>query len=138
MTSKSKAVTLASTVTLTGSAATIGDPGTFDVRNNGRASLVLTWAKHADETLLTVDVQGTVDDATWASAPVVVDGGASISSGVAAAALGALKYTRDTTGSFHLPVELYGLRKIRVQAFSTSGGAGRGTLSVVAAGEHSP
>ena len=136
MSSKSKAVTLASAVALTGAATTIGE--TFDVRNNSRASLVLTWTKHADETLLTVDVQGTLDDSTWCSWPTVVDGAATISSGVAAAAHGALKYTRSVTGEFHLPVETYGAKRIRVQALSATGGAGRGTLTVVAAGEFTP
>lgn len=133
MSSKSKATTLATTVALTGSAATIGN--TFDVRNNRRASLIVTWTKHANETLLTVDVQGTVDGTTWATLPVVVDGAATISSGIAAAAHGGLKYTRDATGAFHVPVETYGCRTIRVQASSATSGS-RGTLSIVAAGEH--
>ena len=132
--SKSKAVTLATTVALTGTAATIGS--TFDVRDNARVSLVVSWAKHADETLLTVDVQGTLDGATWVSLPVVVDASATITSGVAAAALGALKYTRDVTGAVHLPLEVYGMRTIRVQASSTTGGS-RGTLTVVAVGDQS-
>lgn len=131
--SKSKATTIATNVALTGSAATIGN--TFDVRNNRRASVIATWTKHANETLLTVDVQGTVDGTTWTTLPVVVDGSATISSGVAAAALGALKYTRSVTGSFHLPLETFGCRTIRVQASSTTSGS-RGTLSLIAAGEH--
>lgn len=132
MVSKSKAVTLASAVELTGSAATVG--ATFDVRNNARGSLAVTWSKHADETLLTVDVQGTLDDVVWFTLPTVINGGASISSGVAAAAHGAVKYTRDVTGVFHVPVETYGVKRLRVQALSASGGP-RGTLTVVAAGE---
>lgn len=135
MSSKSKAVTLASAVSLTGTAATIGD--TFDVRNNSRVTLLVTWTKHANETLLTVDVQGTVDDTTWTTAPTTVDGSASISSGVVAAALGALKYTRDVTGAFHIHLDTYGMKRVRVQASSATSGS-RGTLSVVAAGEFTP
>jgi len=131
---KSKAVTLATTIALTGSAATIGN--TFDTRDNERVSLAVTWAKHADETLLTVELQGTLDGSTWFDLPVVVDGGATIASGVAAAALGALRYTRSVTGAFHLPVDIYGVRTIRVRASSTTGGT-RGTLSVVAVGDQS-
>jgi hypothetical protein len=127
-------VTLATTVALTGSAATIGS--TFDVRDNKRVSLAVSWAKHADETLLTIDVQGTLDASTWFTLPVVVDGAATITSGVAAAALGALKYTRTVTGTVHIPVEVYGARSIRVQATSATSGS-RGTLSIVAVGDQS-
>lgn len=134
MSSKSKPVTIASAISLTGTIAVVGDPGTFDTRNNDRASLMVSWAKHADETLLTVEVQGSLDGTTWASVPVVVDASATITSGVAAAALGELRYTRSVTGAFHLPLDLHGVQKIRVRAKSDTGGS-RGTITVVAVGE---
>lgn len=132
MSAKSKPVTIADAVSLTGSIVVVGD--VFDTRSNSRVSLMVTWAKHADETLLTVEVQGSLDGTTYASVPVVVDASATISSGVAAAALGELRYTRDVTGAFHLPVELHGVRYLRLRALSATGGS-RGTITAVAVGE---
>jgi hypothetical protein len=128
---KSRPVVLATTVALTGSIAVVGN--TFDTRDNEYISLVINWAKDAAETLLTVEVQGTLDGTTWVSIPVVIDGSATIASGVATAALGELRYSRDVTGAFHIPLELNGIRTLRVRAFSASGGA-RGTLSITAVG----
>jgi hypothetical protein len=128
---KSKPVVLASAVALSGTIAVVGN--TFDVRDNEYVSLVVNWAKNAAETLLTVEVQGTLDGTTWVAIPVVIDGSATIASGVATAALGELRYTRDVTGAFHVPLELNGIRTLRVRALSTSSGA-RGTLTVTAVG----
>ena len=131
MAEKSKPVVIANAVTLTGSIAVVGS--TFDTRDNEYISIVANWSKHADETLLTIEVQGTLDGTTWVSIPVVIDGSATIASGVATAALGELRYSRDVTGAFHIPLELNGIRTLRVRAFSASAGA-RGTLSITAVG----
>jgi hypothetical protein len=128
---KSKPVVLASAVALSGTIAVVGN--TFDVRDNEYVSLVVNWAKNAAETLLTVEVQGTLDGTTWVAIPVVIDGSATIASGVATAPLGELRYSRDVTGAFHVPLELNGIRTLRVRALSTSSGA-RGTLTVTAVG----
>ena len=63
MAEKSKPVVIANAVTLTGSIAVVGS--TFDTRDNEYISLVINWAKDAAETLLTVEVQGTLDGTTW-------------------------------------------------------------------------
>ena len=131
MAEKSRPVVLASAVALTGSIAVVGN--TFDTRDNEYVSLVADWSKHADETLLTLEVQGTLDGTTWVAIPVVIDGSATIASGLATAALGSVRYTRDVTGAVHIPLELNGIRTLRVRALSASSGS-RGTLTVTAVG----
>jgi hypothetical protein len=128
---KSKPVVLANAVALTGSIAVVGS--NFDTRDNEYLSIVANWAKHADETLLTIEVQGTLDGTTWVAIPVVIDGTVTITSGIATAALGSVRYTRDVTGAVHLPLELNGIRTVRVRALSTSSGS-RGTLTLTAVG----
>ena len=58
MAEKSKPVVIASAVALTGTIAVVGN--TFDTRDNEYVSLVANWSKHSDETLLTLEVQGTL------------------------------------------------------------------------------
>jgi hypothetical protein len=128
---KSKPVALATTVALTGTLSVVGN--NFDTRDNEHISIVADWAKHADETLLTLEVQGTLDGTTWVAIPVVIDGSATIASGLVAAPLAAVRYTRDVTGAVHIPLELNGIRTVRVRATSTSTGS-RGTLSLTAVG----
>lgn len=131
MAEKSKPVVIANAVALTGSIAVVGS--TFDTRDNEYISIVANWSKHVDETLLTIEVQGTLDGTTWVAIPVVIDGSATITSGIATAALGEVRYTRDVTGAVHLPLELNGIRTVRVRALSTSSGS-RGTLTLTAVG----
>lgn len=132
-TTKSKAVTLGS-ATLTGTAAVIGSPGTFDCRNNTTVSLRLAYTK-VSATLAKVIVEGTLVKDDWASAfevPVALDLSGSLSAGVGEAPLGALRYTLNTTGVYHLPVEVGGAHQIRVKALET--GTPGGTLAVAAVG----
>ena len=134
MYSKSKAVTLATAQTLTGSDAVVGDTsanGVFDVRNNREVSIFLDWAK-ASATALEILVEAspvsTGDD--WYPHPIASDASASFSAGVVTQASGTLRYSITATGRHHLPVRLFGAHRIRVKAKET--GTPGGTLTVKA------
>lgn len=135
MISKSKAVTIASAVTLTGSAAVVGD--TFDVRNNTTLSLGVTWSK-TTATALVLLVEGSMVKGSW-SAPfplaLAVDTSATITSGVATASIGALRYTVDTGGSYHLRLDVGGMHQIRVKAHETGTPGGAITITATAVQE---
>ena len=131
--SKSKRVTLASATALTGSSAVVGDP--FDCRNNTTVSFVLDWTKGGSATGLTVRVEGTMVKGDWDAAvevPIALNFGGSLSAGVGEAPLGHMRFTLDTAGRYHLPVDCAGMHQLRVKAHE-SGTAG-GTLTVYAAG----
>ena len=130
---KSKRVTLATDAALSGSAAVIGDP--FDCRNNTTVSLVLAWTKGASATGLTVRVEGTQVKGVWTEAaevPVALDFSGALSAGLGTAPLGKMRYTLDTAGRYHLPVDCAGFHQLRVLA-SEQGTPG-GTLTVYATG----
>jgi len=132
---KSKRVTLATDAALTGSAAVIGDPGTFDCRNNTTVSLVIDWTKGASATGLTVIVEGTQVKDVWTAAvevPIALDTSGSITAGVGTATLGKMRYTLGTAGRYHLPVDCAGMHQLRVKALES--GTPGGTLSVHASG----
>lgn len=132
-TTKSKAVALGS-ATLTGSAAVVGDPGTFDCRNNTTVSLRLTYTK-VSATLARVIVEGTLAKDDWTNpfeVPIALDLSGALSAGAVDAPLGKMRYTIDTTGVYHLPVEVAGAHQIRVKALET--GTPGGTLAVSAVG----
>jgi hypothetical protein len=131
--SKSKRVTIASAYSLTGSSAVAGDP--FDVRNNTAISLVLDWSKGGSATALLVRVEGTQIKGDWSASaeiPIALDLSGSISSGVGTAPVGALRYSLDTGGRYHLPVDVAGFHQIRVKAHET--GTPGGTLTIHATG----
>ncbi len=131
--SKSKAVTLASAVALTGSAAVIGNP--FDCRNNNEVSLNFAYTKGGSATLVTIIIEGTQTKDTWTNAvevPISLDFSGALSAGLATAPLGKMRYTIDTTGSYHLPVNVAGMHQIRVKALE--GGTPGGTLGIIATG----
>lgn len=131
-TTKSKVVALGS-ATLTASAAVIGD--TFDCRNNTLVSLLLTYTKGGSATLARIIVEGTMVQGTWTDAfevPIALDLSGSLSAGAVDAPLGKMRYTLDTSGVYHLPVEVGGAHQIRVRALET--GTPGGTLAVAAVG----
>lgn len=131
---KSKAVALGS-ATLTGSAEVVGTPGTFDCRNNTTVSLRLSYTKGGSATLCRVIVEGTLVKDTWTDAfevPIALDLSGALSAGAVDAPLGKMRYTLDTTGVYHLPVEVAGAHQIRVKALET--GTPGGTLAVSAVG----
>lgn len=134
MITKSKAVTLASATTLTGSAAVIGN--VFDVRNNVSISLALTYVKTTG-TLMVVSVEGTQVKDVWTSAvkvPIALDTSGSISAAAITIPLAAASYSLDTSGTYHLPVDVAGMHQIRIKAHET--GTPGGTLAIVATGVH--
>jgi hypothetical protein len=126
---KSKAVTLGS-ATLTGSAAVVGD--VFDVRNNTTVSLRLSYTKTTG-TLMVVSVEGTLVKDVWTSAvkvPIALDTSGTISGAAITIPLAGASYSLDTTGVYHLPVDVAGMHQIRVKAHET--GTPGGTLAVAA------
>lgn len=131
MYSKTKVVTLGSAVTLTGSDAVIGSPGTFDVRNNRELSLLVDWTKGTATALELLVESSPVDSGDdWYPHPLASDAGATFSSGVATQAVGTLRYSITATGRHHLPVRIFGAHRIRVKAKET--GTVGGTLTVKA------
>lgn len=130
---KSKAVTLASAVALTGSAAVVG--ATFDCRNNTTVSFRVTYTKGGSATGATLILEGTQVKDDWAApveVPVALDFSGTLSAGVATAPLGKMRYSLDTAGSYHLPVDSAGMHQLRVKALE--GGTPGGTLTIVATG----
>lgn len=138
MYSKTKAVTLATAQVLTGSDAVVGDPGVFDVRNNREASLYLDWTK-ASATALEVLVESSPVDSgdEWYPHPIASDASATFSSGVVTQTSGTLRYSLTATGKHHLPVRLFGARRIRVKAKETGTAGGTLTAKVTAVQEAS-
>lgn len=132
MVSKSKSVSLGS-ATLTGSAAVVGNA--FDTRNNTVVSLRLAYTKGGSATLCRVIVEGTLVKDNWADAfevPIALDLSGSLSAGAVDIPLGAMRYTLDTSATYHLPVDVAGAHQIRVKALET--GTPGGTLAVAAVG----
>ena len=132
MISKSKSVDLAAATVLTGSAAVIGEA--FDTRNNTSVSLRLTYTK-VSATALILSVEGTTAKGVWTSAfkvPIALDTSGTISGAAITIPLAAASYSLDTTGVYHLPVEVAGAHQIRVKAHET--GTPGGTLAIAAVG----
>lgn len=133
-TSKSKRVALtAEAAALTDSAAVIGLP--FDCRNNTTVSFVIDWTKGGSATGLVVIIEGTQVKGVWTDAvevPIALDTSGSITAGVGTATLGKMRYTADTSGKYHLPVDSAGMHQLRVKAYET--GTAGGTLAVYATG----
>jgi len=139
--SKSKAVTLATAQTLTGSDAVVGDTsanGVFDVRNNREVSIFLDWAK-ASATALEILVEAspvsTGDD--WYPLVLGADAGASFSAGAVTQTSGTLRHSITVTGKHHLPARVFGAHRLRVKAKETGTPGGTLTLTVTAVQEAS-
>lgn len=138
MYSKTKAVTLATAQALTGSDAVVGSPGTFDTRNNRELSLYLDWTK-ASATALELLVESSPVDSgdEWYPHPIASDASATFSSGVVTQTSGTLRYSLTATGKHHLPVRVYGARRIRVKAKETGTADGTLTAKITAVQEAS-
>ena len=138
MYSKTKAVTLATAQALSGSDAVVGEPGTFDTRNNRELSLFVDWTK-ASATALEILVESSPVDSgdEWYPHPIASDASATFSSGVVTQTSGTLRYSLTATGKHHLPVRLFGARRIRVKAKETGTADGTLTAKVTAVQEAS-
>jgi hypothetical protein len=135
--SKTKAVALSTAQTLTASLAVIGSPGTFDVRNNERITLELTYAKGTD-TSCTLVVEGCLDPAAtspvWLPAEAAADVSGSLTAGVFTTPMGYRRRSLDTSGTYAIHLDVGAFHRVRVKALATAGGTPDGTLAVRCAG----
>lgn len=135
MASKSKRTTLATAVTLTGSAAVIGN--TLDTRLASEVTFLftLTLGTGGSSPTVVTEVQGSLTDdgSDWVAAESVSDVSGAISAALAIIPSGVRKRSYDTAGDYSVTVSVGAFRRLRVKAYETGSPSPFGALTIVAA-----